>query len=303
MFDRLRNGLNKLINKFKFKTLDENSLREPVQELINLMIQNEVGVEVAEEIGKKLKKELIQNKTEYERFRDPRPMLKEGLRRSIRSIIEPEKRRDLVAEVKQKVQEGDPYVIVIMGINGTGKTTTLAKLAYMLQNKGFSVVFSASDTFRAGAIDQLTKHGENLKIKTIAHQKGGDPTAVAIDALDHAYSKGIDVVMIDTAGRMQNNYNLMQELRKLVEKTEPDIKIFIGDSLAGNDVIRQAQTFDEVAGIDGVIMTKADSDVKGGATLSVSKAIGKPIMYLGVGQSYDDLKEFNADVFVDQLIP
>ncbi len=304
MFSRLKKGIGGILKKIRLKQLDEKSLKEPIQELIELMIANEVAVEVATEIGERVKRELIEAGTEQERFKDVRPLLREALRKAIKEVITPPGGGiDLFEEIRKKREEGDPYVIVMEGINGTGKTTTMAKLAHKFQKAGFSVVFAASDTFRAGAIDQLSKHGEKLGIKTIKHQQGGDPTAVAIDALDHAYAKGIDVVMVDTAGRMQNNDNLIRELKKVVDKTEADMRIFVGDSLAGNDVIRQAREFADRVGVDAVIMTKADSDVKGGAVLSVAHTVGKPILYLGVGQGYDDLQEFDADFLVDQILP
>ncbi len=304
MFAKLKNSLKSFLNKIKLKSLDEKSLKEPIQELIELMIANEVAVDVATKIGQKVKEELIAAGTQQERFKDVRPLLRKSLRKAIREVITPTNGSiNLIEEIRKKREIGEPYVIVMEGINGTGKTTTMAKLAHKLQKEGFSVVFAASDTYRAGAIDQLTKHGQKLGIKTISHQQGGDPTAVAIDAIDHAYAKGVDVVMIDTAGRMQNNSNLIRELQKVVSKTEADLKIFVGDSLAGNDVINQAKEFNEKVGIDTVIMTKADSDVKGGAAISVAHTIDKPILYLGVGQGYDDLQEFDADYLVNQIIP
>lgn len=301
MFNSLKNGIDKVIKKIKIKELDEKSLQAPTQELINVMIRNEIAPLTAESIGNNLKQQLIS--VEHQRFKDVRPIVEEALRKSIEKIITPEDSKvDLLEMIAAKKTTGDPFIILMLGINGTGKTTTLAKLGHMLTKHGYSVVFAAADTFRAGAIDQLTQHGDNIGIKTIKHQYGGDPAAVAVDAVDHAYAKGVDVVLVDTAGRMQNNYNLVRELEKIVRVTEPDLKIFVGDALAGNDVIRQATQFNEEIGIDAVIMTKLDSDVKGGAALSVTNAIAKPILYYGIGQGYDDLAKFDASYIAKQLI-
>lgn len=303
MFNRLRKGVGKLIKKIKIKELNEKSLEEPVKELVDLMIQNEVGVAAAEEIGRKLTIELLN--TEATRFMDIRPVVAQALRKSIESILTPEGSDfDLIQAIKQKrKEEAEPYIIVILGINGTGKTTSLAKLGHKLKKNKISVVFAAGDTFRAGAIEQLSKHGENVGINTIKHQQGGDAAAVAIDAIDHAFAKDIDVVIIDTAGRMQNNDNLVRELEKIIRNAEPDLKLFVGDSLAGNDIIKQVSVFHDRVGVDGIIMTKVDSDVKGGAAISVTHAIQRPILYLGVGQGYDDLMEFTPDYLSKQIVP
>jgi len=190
---------------------------------------------------------------------------------------------------------------MFLGINGTGKTTAIAKLTKRLQGQGLSVVLSASDTFRAGAIEQITIHADRLGSKVIKHQAGGDPAAVAYDALEHAKARKRDVVLVDTAGRMQTNANLMDEMKKIKRVVKPHLTVFVGDSLAGNDAIEQARTFEKEIGIDAVILTKIDADAKGGAALSIAHSIKKPIAFLCNGQGYDDIIKFDSQWMVDRL--
>jgi fused signal recognition particle receptor len=204
---------------------------------------------------------------------------------------------DLVKRAKSK----KPYVIAFIGVNGSGKTTTLAKVAHMFQKEGMSVVIAAADTFRAAAIQQLEEHAKKLDIKLIKHDYNADPAAVAFDAIAHAKAKGIDVVLVDTAGRLHSNDNLMKELHKLVRVNNPDLKLFVGEAITGNDCVEQAKVFDEAVGIDGIILAKADVDEKGGAAVSVSFITKKPILYLGTGQTYDDLTPFKKEIVVESL--
>ncbi|HEY3420838.1 MAG TPA: signal recognition particle-docking protein FtsY, partial [Methanomassiliicoccales archaeon] len=194
-----------------------------------------------------------------------------------------------------------PVVVMFVGINGTGKTTAIAKITNRLQKNGLSVVLAAGDTFRAGAIEQISIHGERLGTKVIKHQSGGDPAAVAYDAIDHAKARQRDVVLVDTAGRMQTNSNLMDEMKKIKRVAKPHLTIFVGDSLAGNDAIEQAVTFNKEIGIDAVILTKIDADAKGGAALSIAHAVKKPIAFLSTGQAYEEIIKFNSKWMVDRL--
>jgi len=189
-----------------------------------------------------------------------------------------------------------------VGFNGSGKTTTLAKIAKMLKEKGFKVVLACSDTFRAGAIEQLEEHGRRLGIRVLRHRYGADPAAVAYDAVAHARARGLDVVLIDTAGRAQTDKNLMDELAKVKRVVEPDLTILVVDALTGNDAVVQAEMFDKAVGVDAVVLTKVDADVRGGAALSITHAIGKPIIFIGVGQSYDDLRPFDPVEFTDMIL-
>ena len=206
---------------------------------------------------------------------------------------------DLIEEIKNKKEK--PYIIAFFGINGSGKTTSIAKLANMLKEEKISCVLAASDTFRAASIEQLQQHADKLGIKMIKHDYGSDPAAVAFDAIKHAKAKSIDVVLIDTAGRMHSNTNLIDEMKKIIRVAKPDLKIFVGESITGNDCVEQAKTFNEAVGIDGIILAKADIDEKGGAAVSVSYVTKKPILFLGTGQKYGDLQVFNSEVVMKSL--
>ncbi len=209
---------------------------------------------------------------------------------------------DFDASVQSFVEKGDtPVVIMMVGVNGTGKTTTAAKIAHRLQSRGLSVIAAAGDTFRAGAIQQLESHCETLGIRCISSQRGGDAAAVVRDAIDSAKAKNIDVVLVDTAGRMQNKTNLMKELNKVRRIANPHLTLFVGDALAGNDAVDQARMFQEIMKFDGAVLTKMDTDAKGGAGLSIAYATGRPIVFAGVGQGYDDLLQFEPKWLLDQL--
>jgi len=209
---------------------------------------------------------------------------------------------DFDASVERFIEEGDtPVVVMLVGVNGTGKTTTAAKLAQRLLTNGLSVIAAAGDTFRAGAIQQLESHCERLGIRCVSSQRGGDSAAIARDAIESAKAKGIDVVLVDTAGRMQNKTNLMNELNKVRKVTNPHLTLFVGDSLAGNDAVEQAKMFQDIMQFDGAVLTKMDTDAKGGAGLSIAFATGRPIVFAGVGQGYDDLLQFDPEWLLDQL--
>jgi len=194
-----------------------------------------------------------------------------------------------------------PIVIMFVGVNGSGKTLSIAKVATLLKKNGFSCVMAAGDTFRAGAIEQLSIHAEKVGVKIIKHGFGADPAAVAFDAIDHAKAKHKDIVLLDTAGRVQTNINLMDEMAKIKRVAKPDLIVFVGDALSGNDAVEQAKRFNEVVGIDGVILTKVDTDAKGGSALSVAYTIGKPLLFVGVGQGYDDQIPFEADWMIENI--
>ena len=200
------------------------------------------------------------------------------------------------------VSSDSPVVIMMVGVNGTGKTTTSAKIAKRLDDQGFDVVLAAADTFRAGAIDQLAAHADRLGVRCIKSQRGGDSAAVARDAIESARARGDEVVIIDTSGRMQNKANLMEELQKVHRVTKPHLVIFVADALAGNDAVNQAIEFQRRLSFDGAALCKLDTDARGGAALSISHATGRPIVLIGTGQGYDDLEPFNPNWLVDQLI-
>ena len=257
------------------------------------LLENNVAVEVIEKIKEDMRKELTSDTVKRGKVED---IIQNTLKNSVEELFKTEK-IDLLKEIKEK----KPYVICFIGVNGSGKTTSLAKLAHLLKKNGLSVVMAAADTFRAAAIQQLEEHAKKLDIKLIKHDYGSDPAAVAFDAVKHAKAKNIDVVLIDTAGRLHANQNLMNELKKLIKVNKPDMKIFVGESITGNDCVEQAKTYNKEIGIDAIILAKADVDEKGGAAISVSYVTGKPILYLGTGQTYDDLTEFDSDIVVKGL--
>jgi fused signal recognition particle receptor len=209
---------------------------------------------------------------------------------------------DLVANIREKTKTGEPYVVLFLGINGTGKTTTVAKVANYLRKNNVSVVVAAGDTHRPGAIEQLTEHTNRLSLKVISQRYGADPAAVGRDGVLYAKSHHTDCLLIDTAGRMQTNQNLMEEMSKIVRVVKPDFRIFVADALTGNDAVSQAELFNQHVGFDGAVLTKADADVRGGAALSIVYSTGRPVLFLGVGQGYDDLQPFDTLKFLDSLL-
>ncbi|MDP4012602.1 MAG: signal recognition particle-docking protein FtsY [Candidatus Nanoarchaeia archaeon] len=282
----------KLKEKITTTKISEDKFDDLFWELELALLENNVAVEIIEKIKENLKKSLVNNPIKRG---ETMKVVQDTLRITLEnSFVQP-------FDVLDRIKNKKPYVICFFGINGAGKTTTIAKFVRMLQEQGLRVVLAASDTFRAAAIHQLEVHAERLGVKVIKQDYGSDPAAVAFDAIKHAEAKDIDVVLIDTAGRMHSNKNLMDEMKKIVRVSKPDLKIFIGESITGNDCVEQAKLFDETIGIDGIILSKADVDEKGGAAISVSYITNKPILYLGVGQSLNDLKKFSKEDLIKSL--
>ena len=281
------------------KTISEKDIDDILFELEMALLESDVALEVAEKIINSVKEDLVGKK--IRRRSDVAEFTKEALKKAISEILGVET-RDLKEMAENAKKSGEPLKIMFVGVNGTGKTTTIAKIATYFINEGFTPVIAAADTFRAGAIEQISHHAENIGVKIIKHKKGADPAAVAYDAVDHAKAKGKEIVLIDTAGRMQTNVNLMDEMKKIQRVVKPDLIIYVGDSLTGNDAVEQAMKFNDAVGVDGIILTKADADAKGGAALSIGYVISKPILFLGVGQSYGDIMEFKPEWMVEQLI-
>ena len=236
------------------------------------------------------------------RLEDRKKIVEENLKQVLLEVMLTNCRIDLLTLAEEKRKKNQPFSLLFVGINGTGKTTTIAKVAHFLREKGFSVVLCGADTYRAGSIEQLEEHGKRLGIRVIKSTYGGDPAAVAYDAVNHAKAHGINIVLIDTAGRMQTNQNLMNELIKVKRVVKPDLTVFTVDSLIGNDAIMQAEEFNKAVGIDATILTKVDADVKGGSALSVTYVTQKPILFIGVGQTYKDLELFNPEKFVNMVL-
>ncbi|MHA1483674.1 MAG: signal recognition particle-docking protein FtsY, partial [Candidatus Heimdallarchaeaceae archaeon] len=224
------------------------------------------------------------------------------LREVVEEILTPEIEINLIDEIRRINKQGKPYVMCFLGVNGTGKTTTIAKIAHYLKKNDISSGAAAADTFRAGALEQLSYHMQNIGIKVIKHDYKSDPASVAFDAIQHAQARKIDVVLVDTAGRQVSNNNLMREMQKIVKVAEPDLILFVGDSLAGNDALTQAKEFNKSVGIDANILTKFDADAKGGAALSISYETKKPILFVGVGQGYEDLEKFSSQIFISKIL-
>ena len=264
-------------------------------------MENDVAQEIVDKLTSKIKNE-IQN-LKLERSEDSEQVITTKLYSFLSDLfLSTNNKTDIIQSILEKKRsKAGPYSIIFLGINGTGKTTTVAKFCKLLRDHGVSVVLAAADTHRAGAIEQITHHGNNLNVKVITQRYGADPSAVARDALEHARKNYIDAVLIDTAGRMQTSKNLMEEVSKIIRVIKPDMKIFVGDSLAGNDTVNQAREFFEYTNYDGSILTKSDADSKGGAAISIAYLTHKPILYLGVGQGYDDLAEFDYDAFLDSI--
>jgi len=195
-----------------------------------------------------------------------------------------------------------PVKILFTGVNGTGKTTTVAKIGAYLKKQGISVVIGAGDTFRAGAIEQIEVHAERVGIKIIQHQSGADPSAVLYDTVQYAQSHRVDVVLADTAGRFHTKANLMSQLDKIRRVMKPDLIVYVDEAVAGNDAVIRASEFDKTVGADAVVLTKADMDSRGGAAISIAHTIGKPLMFLGTGQAYDDIMPFSPETMVDELL-
>lgn len=281
-----------LIRKAKITEQDLDSLLSD----FNLsLLEADVAVPVADEICEKIKKELVGR--EISRKDDLRKITQEVIRKTLEEIlIEPD--FDLITKASSK----KPYIMIFLGPNGHGKSTTIGKIAHYLQKHKLSSVMAASDTFRAASIEQLEKIGEKVGVRVIKHKYGSDPAAVAYDAIEHAKARGIDAVLIDTAGRSELNKNLMEEMKKIVRVTKPDLKVYVGEALAGNAAVDEAKKFDDFIDLDGIIMTKVDTDVKGGSILSVSYITGKPILFFGTGQDMNDLKPFDKDWFINKIL-
>lgn len=318
MFKRLRDRLSKVqeeaagemleadptlkLDYEDFEVADEKGAKIKAKHLDNLLwelelalMESDVSVDVVTVIKDQVEKELLGIRVGSRK--EIAPTIEKALKSALVRVLSAQRfnPRTLLKRTEE------PLAIMFVGVNGTGKTTTIAKIANWLLANDRSVVLAACDTFRAGAIEQLTIHAERLDLKIIKHRSGGDPAAVAYDAVEHARAKGKDVVLIDTAGRMQTNTNLMDEMRKMKRVAGPDLIFYVGDALAGNDAVEQASQFNAAVGVDGVVLSKVDVDAKGGAALSIAHAVGKPIAFIGLGQEYDDLMPFDAAWLVERI--
>lgn len=275
--------------------LDEGDLKKSLDDLEIALLESDVAFPVVESIIDAIKQELIGSHKK--------------IGANTGNIVETALRNALLSVMSKEMFDFDEFIanapkpvnIVFTGVNGTGKTTTIAKVASRLKENGYSVVVASGDTFRAGATEQIEVHAERIGVKLIKHQHGGDPAAVIYDAMQHATAQHRDVVLADTAGRLHTNINLMDQLGKICRVTPPDLVIFVDEAVAGNDAVERAREFNETVPISGSILTKVDMDSRGGAAISIAHVTGKPVLFLGTGQKYDDLRKFDAEWYVDQL--
>ena len=298
MFDNLKKAFSDVSKGFSEKELKEKDIEDVLFELEINLLESDVATEVIDSIKDSLKEKLIGTKVEKKTIGD---FIKKSLVQYIDETFSSAGNIDLISNITSKKESGEPYIIVFVGINGTGKTTTLAKIANLLKNSKFSLVIAAADTYRAGAIEQIREHANRLNLKIIAQNYGSDPAAVSKDAVLYAKSHKIDCVLVDTAGRMQTSANLMEQIEKITKVVQPDLKIFVGDSLAGNDTVNQAREFHNRVKLDGSILTKSDADARGGAALSIVRVTATPVIYVGIGQEYDDIALFDKNVFLKNV--
>lgn len=261
------------------------------------LLEADVDLSVAEGIKNEIMERLVGSKVEKGRLH---AHVSGAIRETLIDVLSNDKAFDLLQRADDSPDK--PLKIVFLGINGAGKTTTIAKVAHLFQKSGKKIVFAAADTFRAAAIEQMAVHAERLNVKMIKRDYGSDPTSVAYDAVNYGRAHGMDAVLIDTAGRQDTNISLINEMKKMDRVIKPDIKIYIGESIAGNAILEQISSFNREIGIDAVILTKLDCDPKGGTMLSISRVTGVPIIYVGVGQSYDDLEPFDPARIAGRIV-
>ena len=300
MFDRLRQAFSGVTSAVREKHLTDEQLDKVVFNFQLSLIESDVAQSVAEALTHEVEKSI--RGTKVDRSAEPSEVVGERLATALEAAFVKAGTVSLLDNVREKKKTGEPYSILFLGINGTGKTTTIAKVANYLKKNGISVVCAAGDTHRPGAIEQLTEHADRLSVKVVSQRYGADPAAVGRDGLLYAKAHHFDCLLIDSAGRMQTNQNLMEEMAKIVRVVKPDFKMFVADALTGNDALSQAELFNQHVGFDGAVLTKADADVRGGAALSIVYSTGKPVLFLGVGQGYDDLVPFDTQKFLTSLL-
>ena len=288
-----RGFLERIRSKIGTTRLSQETFDEFFEELESMLLENNVALDVVDKIKEDMQKDLVESEIKKSEIEE---QIKKSLKNSINNIlIEP---FDILRKIRFKE---DPYVILFFGINGAGKTTTIAKVANYLKKNKITTIIAAADTFRAASIEQLEAHGNRLGVKIISHKYGADPAAVGYDAIASAKAQGVQCVLIDTAGRMHTKSDLMREMEKIIRVCKPDLKIFVAESITGNDAVEQATSFNETFGIDGSILTKTDVDERGGTMISVGYVTGKPILFLGTGQEYKDLEPFSKNEILSNL--
>lgn len=300
MFSVFREQVSKLLKAVQEREITEKDLSKYADDLRLLLVRNDVALETADDIVRRLKEEVVGRR--IRRFSDAKSALVSALRSVIKGILSEVEPVDIMRMLEENKAKGRVSKIVFLGVNGVGKTLAVAKVALLLKNSGFKVVLACADTFRAGAIEQLEKHAAEVGVRMIKRPYGSDPASVAYDAIQHAEARGLDVVLVDTAGRMHTNVNLMEELRKIVRVAEPDLNILVVDALTGHDAVTQSKMFLEGVGFDAVFFTKVDANAKCGGIISVVHQTKRPVIFLGIGTGYEDIKRFDVDEFLREIL-
>ncbi|AET32874.1 signal recognition particle-docking protein FtsY [Pyrobaculum ferrireducens] len=304
MFDRLKKTFAKfvesVVSTVKEDALDAKEVERLVDDLYIDLVESDVAVEVADAVSEELKKRLVG--VRVPRFGDRDKVVKKAVFDALLGVLSDVPDVDFYQDARRVMEGARPVVVMFLGPNGYGKTTTLAKLAFKLQEMGYKVVAAAADTFRAGAREQLEEHGRRVGFRVVGGPYGADPAAVAFDAVQHARSRGIHFVLIDTAGRMHTDANLMQELSKIQRVAEPHYSVFVFDAQLGNEALEIARYYSKYVKIDGMIATKVDAYPKGGSILTFLYTLKRPVYFLGVGQTYRDLVPFSKQDYIGQLV-
>ena len=300
MLEGIRGAFSRLVENVKTRSLSEKDIERYVNEFKLQLVSNDVALEVADKLGEELSKKL--RSMRFKRFGGAEEEVEKVLEEILASIIQEADVNDVLKRIEEKMRSGEPFIILFVGPNGSGKTTTIVKFAKYLKSRGFKSLIAASDTFRAGAIEQLKKLAEPIGIRVVSQRYGADSAAVAMDAVMSAKANRIPVVLIDTAGRTEIDLNLLQEMSKIKRVVNPDLVIYVGDALAGNIAVEQAKRFDEHVGIDYAILAKLDADARGGSAISISYSVNKPILFVGVGQDLDSLKPFTRRLIMDLIL-
>jgi len=276
--------------------IEEQDVEDPLWELEMALLESDVEMNVAKEILESIREDLVGATRSFNS--ETADVVEEALADSLLKVISVGQ-----FDFDQRIAEADkPVTIIFTGVNGVGKTTTIAKLSKYFEKQGLSTVLANGDTYRAGANEQIQEHADNLDKKLISHEQGGDPAAVIYDAVEYADSNDIDVVLGDTAGRLHTDEGLMDQLEKIGRVVDPDMTLFVDEAVAGQDAVQRAKQFNEAAEIDGAVLTKADADSQGGAAISIAHVTGKPILFLGTGQGYDDIEQFDPEALVENLL-
>ncbi|MEM2909859.1 MAG: signal recognition particle-docking protein FtsY [Nitrososphaerota archaeon] len=301
MLEGIKKAFASLTDKIKTTTLSESEIEKHVESFKLQLISNDVAVDVAEKLAAEVVERLKTIKVP--RFSERREAVMQVLEESLSSVIsEVDPDSSFINLVKSNYSSGKPTVVLFVGPNGGGKTTSVVKVSNYLKSKGLSSIIACSDTYRAGAIEQLKGLAERVGVRVVSHKYGGDPAAVALDAIEAAKAAKISTVLIDTAGRTEVDRNLLEEMRKIKRVSNPDVVIYVGDALAGNVVVEQVKRFNEYVGIDYVILAKLDADMKGGSAISVSYMTGKPIIFVGTGQGLDDLEPLDKKRLISTVL-